>query len=99
MSKKNKRAKQAKKKPNAEVQSDTEAEEIVSELEEMVSPLPPKKSGAQRVEERAEEIKDAAARPTAVYGPEGEWLIEQIGVLPDVVVDNLPHATFEGSDA
>lgn len=72
MSKKNKRAKQAKKKPNAEVQSDTEAEEIVSELEEMVSPLPPKKSGAQRVEERAEEIKDAAARPTAVYGPEGE---------------------------
>ena len=34
-----------------------------------------------------------------VYGPEGEWLIEQIGVLPDVVVDNLPHATFEGSDA
>jgi len=34
-----------------------------------------------------------------VYGPEGEWLIEQIGVIPDVEVDNLPHATFLGSDA
>ena len=36
---------------------------------------------------------------TGVYGPEGEWLIEQIGVIPDVVVDNLPHATFNGEDA
>ena len=34
-----------------------------------------------------------------VYGAEGEWLIEQIGVIPDIVVDNLPHATFNGSDA
>jgi len=34
-----------------------------------------------------------------VYGPEGEWLIEQIGVIPDIVVDNLPHATFNGADA
>ena len=34
-----------------------------------------------------------------VYGAEGEWLIEQIGVLPDVEVDNLPHATFNGGDA
>jgi tricorn protease len=36
---------------------------------------------------------------TGVYGPEGEWLIEQIGVIPDIVVDNLPHATFAGQDA
>ena len=36
---------------------------------------------------------------TGVYGPEGEWLIEQIGVIPDVEVDNLPHATFHGRDA
>jgi tricorn protease len=36
---------------------------------------------------------------SGVYGPEGEWLIEQIGVLPDQVVDNLPHATFNGEDA
>ena len=34
-----------------------------------------------------------------VYGPEGEWLIEQIGVVPDMEVDNLPHATFNGEDA
>ena len=27
------------------------------------------------------------------------WLIEQIGVIPDIVVDNLPHATFNGGDA
>jgi tricorn protease len=41
----------------------------------------------------------ARAPMTGVYGPEGEWLIEQIGVVPDVVVDNLPHATFNGEDA
>lgn len=34
-----------------------------------------------------------------VYGPEGEWLIENVGVIPDVEVDNLPHATFRGEDA
>ena len=34
-----------------------------------------------------------------VYGPEGEWLIEGTGIEPDIVVDNLPHATFEGNDA
>ncbi len=34
-----------------------------------------------------------------VYGPEGEWLIEGHGVEPDIVVDNLPHATFLGQDA
>ena len=34
-----------------------------------------------------------------IYGPEQEWLIEQIGVIPDIVVDNLPHATFLGKDA
>ncbi|MCB9515921.1 MAG: PD40 domain-containing protein [Candidatus Latescibacteria bacterium] len=34
-----------------------------------------------------------------VYGPEGAWLIEGHGVDPDVVVDNLPAATFRGEDA
>ena len=34
-----------------------------------------------------------------VYGPEGVWLIEGHGVEPDIVVDNLPHATFLGEDA
>ncbi|HEX9729704.1 MAG TPA: S41 family peptidase [Gemmatimonadales bacterium] len=41
----------------------------------------------------------ARAPMTGVYGPEGEWLIEQWGVVPDIVVDNLPHATFNGADA
>lgn len=41
----------------------------------------------------------ATAAETGVYGPEGKWLIEGHGVDPDVVVDNLPHATFEGNDA
>jgi tricorn protease len=41
----------------------------------------------------------ARAPMMGVYGPEGEWLIEQIGVIPDVVVDNLPYATFNGEDA
>jgi tricorn protease len=41
----------------------------------------------------------ATAAETGVYGPEGKWLIEGHGVDPDIVVDNLPHASFEGSDA
>ena len=41
----------------------------------------------------------ATAAETGVYGPEGEWLIEGHGVDPDMVVDNLPKATFDGKDA
>lgn len=41
----------------------------------------------------------ARAPMMGVYGPEGEWLIEGHGFEPDIVVDNLPHATFEGEDA
>lgn len=41
----------------------------------------------------------ASAAQTGVYGPERKWLIEGHGVDPDVVVDNLPHATFQGGDA
>ena len=40
----------------------------------------------------------ATAAETGVYGPDGKWLIEGHGVDPDIVVDNLPHATFEGGD-
>jgi len=41
----------------------------------------------------------ASAAEIGVYGPEGAWLIEGHGVDPDIVVDNLPAATFNGSDA
>lgn len=41
----------------------------------------------------------ARAPSMGVYGSDGKWLIEQIGVVPDVEVDNLPKATFEGKDA
>ena len=41
----------------------------------------------------------ASAAQTGVYGPEGAWLIEGHGVDPDIVVDNLPHATYQGRDA
>jgi len=41
----------------------------------------------------------ARAPMMGVYGPEGEWLIEQRGFVPDMEVDNLPHATFKGADA
>jgi len=41
----------------------------------------------------------ATAAETGVYGPEGAWLIEGHGVDPDIVVDNLPHATYNGRDA
>jgi tricorn protease len=41
----------------------------------------------------------ATAAEFGVYGPEGSWLIEGRGVEPDIVVDNLPRATFDGRDA
>jgi tricorn protease len=41
----------------------------------------------------------ASAAQLGVYGPDGKWLIEGHGVDPDITVDNLPHATFGGSDA
>jgi tricorn protease len=34
-----------------------------------------------------------------VYGLDGAWLIEGEGLRPDIEVDNLPHATFNGKDA
>lgn len=41
----------------------------------------------------------ARAPMNGVYGPEGEWLIENHGVDPDIVVKNPPNATFRGEDA
>jgi tricorn protease len=34
-----------------------------------------------------------------VYSPDRQWIIEGDGLKPDILVDNLPHATFEGRDA
>ena len=39
------------------------------------------------------------ASETGVYGLEREWLIEGWGFVPDIEVDNLPHATYNGHDA
>lgn len=41
----------------------------------------------------------ARAPMTGVYSEDGEWLIEGYGFVPDIEVDNLPHATFNGQDA
>lgn len=41
----------------------------------------------------------ARAPMFGVYGDNGEWLIEGHGFVPDIEVDNLPHATFNGKDA
>ncbi|MBT8299516.1 MAG: PD40 domain-containing protein [Maribacter sp.] len=41
----------------------------------------------------------ARAPMMGVYGSDGDWLIEGHGFEPDIVVDNLPHATFKGEDA
>ena len=40
----------------------------------------------------------ASAAEMGTYTPDRQWLIEGHGVDPDTVVDNLPHATFEGKD-
>jgi tricorn protease len=31
-------------------------------------------------------------------GKERAWITESVGVAPDITVDNLPFATFNGSD-
>ncbi len=41
----------------------------------------------------------ARAPMMGVYGENGEWLIEGHGFEPDIEVDNLPHATYNGKDA
>ncbi|TLU64890.1 peptidase S41 [Thalassotalea litorea] len=33
------------------------------------------------------------------YSLQGEWVVEGTGVSPDIDVDNLPYATFTGTDA
>ncbi|MDA0329867.1 MAG: S41 family peptidase [Gemmatimonadetes bacterium] len=48
---------------------------------------------------RASDNGLARTPQTGVFGPEGAWLIEQIGLIPDIEIDNLPHATFNGEDA
>ncbi|HEX8725927.1 MAG TPA: S41 family peptidase [Gemmatimonadaceae bacterium] len=40
----------------------------------------------------------ASAAEMGTYTPDRKWLIEGHGVDPGMVVDNLPHATFEGKD-
>ena len=40
----------------------------------------------------------ARAPMMGVYA-DGEWLIEGHGFVPDIEIDNLPHATFKGADA
>ncbi|MBT6006164.1 MAG: PDZ domain-containing protein, partial [Prolixibacteraceae bacterium] len=41
----------------------------------------------------------ATAAEMGVYTEDGEWIIEGHGVDPDIIIDNLPHATFNGEDA
>ena len=52
-------------------------------------------SGANRLSDNG----IARAPMLGVYGPEGEWLIEGHGFVPDIELDNLPHETFKGKDA
>ncbi|MTI38285.1 S41 family peptidase [Fulvivirga lutimaris] len=51
-------------------------------------------SGANRLSDNG----IARAPMFGVYG-DGEWLIEGRGFEPDIEIDNLPHATFQGNDA
>ncbi len=46
-------------------------------------------------------LPDKGVATAAEYGvyADGKWLIEGHGVEPDLVVDNPPHATFNGQDA
>ena len=41
----------------------------------------------------------ARVAETAQFGMDGRWVIEGYGVTPDLDVDNLPYARFNGQDA
>lgn len=41
----------------------------------------------------------AAAPMHGGYAPEGVWLVEGVGHVPDMLVENLPFETFHGKDA
>ncbi|MEH6459492.1 S41 family peptidase [Chitinimonas sp. JJ19] len=40
----------------------------------------------------------ARVAENAQFGVDGSWLVEGVGVQPDIEVDNPPHATFKGED-
>ena len=52
-------------------------------------------SGANRLSDNG----IARAPMMGVYGNNRTWLIEGHGFVPDIEVDNMPHATFNGEDA
>ncbi|MFW5816302.1 MAG: S41 family peptidase [Wenzhouxiangella sp.] len=39
------------------------------------------------------------AAQTPQFDAEGRWLVEGFGVVPDITVENPPHATWQGQDA
>ncbi|MCL9998763.1 MAG: S41 family peptidase [Erythrobacter sp.] len=41
----------------------------------------------------------ARTAESAQYAIDGRWIVEGLGVAPDVEVENLPHAAFKGTDA
>lgn len=41
----------------------------------------------------------ARVAETAQYAMDGSWIIEGYGVSPDIEVDNMPYATYQGADA
>ena len=49
----------------------------------------------------ANRLRDRGIAAAAEYGvfDETGWIIEGEGVVPDLAVDNLPHATLQGQDA
>lgn len=69
--KKSEGKKKAKRAEPTAVQSDSDAEDTLSELEGMVSPRPEPKSGFDKVNDRAQETRDGDHMPPTVFGPGG----------------------------
>ena len=40
----------------------------------------------------------ARVAETPQYGMDGRWIIEGVGVSPDIEIDNLPHESYKGTD-
>lgn len=79
-------------KPAAAVQSDADADDTLSELEGMVSPRSEPKSGFDKVNERAQELRDGDHKVPTVISPSGATThAGNVGRTDVVVPDTEGH--------
>lgn len=94
-----KTGKKAKKTDPVAVQSDSDAEDTLSELEGMVSPRPEPRSGFNKVNDRAQEVRDGDHGVPTVIGPGGATTHAGNTGKTDVVTPSIEGARAVDDEA